>query len=187
MTDCDAMRESLQAFLDGELGGADRARVEAHLDGCAACRRRASRYRRLFLLLEDPAVPEASPALTAAVMRRVAAGRARDQRWQRWVAAAAVALVVAAGTLLAWGHVGAAHWLPDAELSLTGLGQSLAEVLEGLGEWRLEWSIEWMPTLPGAPVVGLIGLALLVGNAALAWRWRGLARLNGDLRRGAMP
>jgi hypothetical protein len=35
--DCRAVREELDAFVDGELTGADRLRVSHHLDRCSAC------------------------------------------------------------------------------------------------------------------------------------------------------
>jgi len=35
--DCRAIREELDAFVDGELTGADRLRVSQHLDRCSAC------------------------------------------------------------------------------------------------------------------------------------------------------
>jgi len=182
MSDCEATREGVQAYLDGELEPAEQARLEGHLSGCPSCQRLVARYRRLFTVLEEPAIPQAPSNLVGAVMRRVAAERARSEKWQRWVAAAAVALVVAGATFLAWGQMASAEWLAPSDLSLTGAGQALAEFLEEVGELRVEWSGEWLPTVSGAPALVVVALVLLGANAALAYRWRGLARLNGNVR-----
>ena len=42
---CDDFAAELVAYLDGELGDADRARIETHLGTCLACRQRAGRAR----------------------------------------------------------------------------------------------------------------------------------------------
>ncbi|WP_433039073.1 zf-HC2 domain-containing protein [Actinomycetospora sp. CA-053990] len=36
--DCDGCREAMSAALDGEADAAEQARIDAHLDGCPACR-----------------------------------------------------------------------------------------------------------------------------------------------------
>ncbi|HEV2146614.1 MAG TPA: zf-HC2 domain-containing protein, partial [Longimicrobiaceae bacterium] len=71
---------SIQALLDGELSRAERAEVERHLDGCAACRAEADRLRAASTeftaalgLLDRPAALERA---YHAVSRR---------RWRRWV------------------------------------------------------------------------------------------------------
>ena len=38
MPGCEAFAARLSALVDGELDAVERARVEAHLDACAACR-----------------------------------------------------------------------------------------------------------------------------------------------------
>jgi anti-sigma factor RsiW len=50
----------LSAYLDGELAPADRARVEAHLDGCDRCRARLSELRATASLIS--AMPSARPS-----------------------------------------------------------------------------------------------------------------------------
>lgn len=37
MMDCDQALQELEAYIDGELGGAERASVEDHLQGCSHC------------------------------------------------------------------------------------------------------------------------------------------------------
>jgi predicted anti-sigma-YlaC factor YlaD len=36
---CEAVRDSLSAFIDGDAGAEDRRRIEAHLGTCASCAR----------------------------------------------------------------------------------------------------------------------------------------------------
>jgi len=45
--DCEEVLRVIFAYLDGELGGAEHARVEAHLEQCRSCFSRAEFERRL--------------------------------------------------------------------------------------------------------------------------------------------
>jgi hypothetical protein len=113
----------LHAYVDGELGPAERAAVARHLADCAACRGRVLALRAFFADLEAlPDLPpsrDLAPAVLAALgpARRVAppslpstpdgltpdpAGGARSRRW-RWLGAGllAVALALALATALA--------------------------------------------------------------------------------------
>lgn len=65
------LREQLSAYLDGELGPAERARLEAHLQGCPACRAELDSLRRTVELVGRlPAVsPLRSFRLTSAMVR----------------------------------------------------------------------------------------------------------------------
>ncbi len=49
---CDDFAADLVAYLDDELGDADRGRVEAHLGTCLACRRELEQFRRLRALID---------------------------------------------------------------------------------------------------------------------------------------
>jgi hypothetical protein len=94
---CDAPDPNLSAWVDGELGPADAARIEAHVRECEPCRAalRAWRDAGRSLRREDAAADPADRIL-AAVRERRAHGTARTRRRSRWllVPAAAVALVV---------------------------------------------------------------------------------------------
>lgn len=96
MTDCDAARRSLLAYLDGELVGDERQAVEAHLQGCAACRRSYAAEEGLTAAIEAalprPAAPE---ALRARVARLAERSGSRTRRYVTFAAtlAAAVALL----------------------------------------------------------------------------------------------
>jgi anti-sigma factor RsiW len=49
--ECRSIRESLVAYVDGELDVGERAAVDVHLRTCADCRRESEELRRLTLLV----------------------------------------------------------------------------------------------------------------------------------------
>jgi anti-sigma factor RsiW len=70
----DPVREWLGAYHDGELTAERRAWVEAHLNGCAACREDLAGLRALSSLLgslPEPAMEREPEAFTAEVLRRL--------------------------------------------------------------------------------------------------------------------
>lgn len=58
--DCKRDRETLTAYVDGELEGAERAELESHLASCAACSDAVAAERRLGAMFA--ALPEVTPA-----------------------------------------------------------------------------------------------------------------------------
>ena len=93
----DTWRDQLSALLDGELDGAARARVTAHLADCADCRACLAELTALHELLGGMEELEPPAALAERVMARVRAERmARrvpGRGWHGWAAAAACAAV----------------------------------------------------------------------------------------------
>ena len=97
--------EDLVAWLDGELGAADSARVAAHVSACASCAHEADLLHRSGELLAE--LPGRTPSADFAdrVVRAVRAPetpdtappRARSLTFPRWAAAAAAVLVVTVG------------------------------------------------------------------------------------------
>jgi hypothetical protein len=83
----------LDEYLDGELAGADRALVEAHLASCAGCRSELERSRKLEAVLRS--VPSGAAPDADRFVQSVKA-RSRRSREARWALAAA-ALIAAAG------------------------------------------------------------------------------------------
>jgi hypothetical protein len=80
---CHDARESLSAFLDEALAPDERRGVEAHLEGCAECRRELERLRQTVALLHR-VEPARAPV---GFVDRVAAA-ARPRPWYRRAAAA---------------------------------------------------------------------------------------------------
>jgi anti-sigma factor (TIGR02949 family) len=102
--ECDRVAPLVSPFLDGELGSADRAGVEAHLAGCKTCRGAIEAERAFSSYIRSEAPRHAAPpALRARVMAAVAAeslgrDRPRNREWARLAAAALIGAVIASGT-----------------------------------------------------------------------------------------
>ncbi len=108
------LREMLGSYALGHLDPAERDRVRAHLDGCAACRAELAEIAPLAARLAavDPdaldATPTPPPDLGARVMARIAEEERtlvplhRAVVRRRVLAAAAVAGVAAAGGAVGW-------------------------------------------------------------------------------------
>lgn len=100
------IRELLDAFVDGELGPADAARVEAHLPVCAPCREAVAATRALkasFAALPETPAPR-SFRLTPAMVAQPAPPLPRPASpgfivIARFAAAASVAAFAVVGTL----------------------------------------------------------------------------------------
>lgn len=113
MTCLEARRE-FPAFWRRAMPSASRARLVAHLHGCAEC----DRAFRAFALsapvlhseLVEEAMPQASPPpLNLVRPRRFAVPRsaplARGGTWRTWKIAAAASLMITIGGLSAWSSV----------------------------------------------------------------------------------
>jgi anti-sigma factor RsiW len=106
----------LGEYLDGELSGEARRRLEAHLGECAGCRRRVElerAFREIYTapLRPDEAPPAVRERMTALLAALADPDRSRAGRRRRVVVAAAAALVVAgaaAGVFLGGGQRAAA-------------------------------------------------------------------------------
>jgi anti-sigma factor RsiW len=77
MDSCQAIREQMAFYLDGELYGGELAAFEEHLAGCAACHQRCAQERRWLSGVREarPLYP-APPALRERVERLLAAAPA---------------------------------------------------------------------------------------------------------------
>lgn len=105
---CEEFSALLDLFVDGELSPVDMIRVQAHLDGCAACRAYvddALAIRAAFPLAEDTAVPD---GFAEGVMERVKASPRRRpaRRWGKPLAslAACCAIVLLLAPLFSGGE-----------------------------------------------------------------------------------
>ena len=82
---CRQWRESLGAYALGHLGEAERAGIEAHLDGCAECRRELASLKSIssVLPLADPDRFGAVPAPPTGLGDRIAAQIGAERRVAR--------------------------------------------------------------------------------------------------------
>jgi len=122
----------LLRWLDGELSGAERSRVEAHLVHCPDCATEARAYRALFAGLAGlPAAPVApSPLLAGRIVAAVAADRAaRAARRPRWLEIAGAAYTGSAAAVLVAGV--AAFASPWREPLTIGIRDTFSALLSG--------------------------------------------------------
>jgi anti-sigma factor RsiW len=78
------MESRILAYLDGRLNESEHAEVQKHLDGCAACRVRATEFSSVSDLLDELPVIEPSPAFDVRVRARIAAEPVK-QNWWAWL------------------------------------------------------------------------------------------------------
>jgi anti-sigma factor RsiW len=99
-TICRRVGENLSAYLDGELQGAARREVEAHLKVCAACRKELADLEATWQLLDDLEAPIVPRTFQSQVVARAAAEAAESpwrRAWRRSGVRRAVAGAAAAG------------------------------------------------------------------------------------------
>jgi anti-sigma factor RsiW len=81
---CEKMETRILAYVDGRLKEGERAEVEKHLAGCAACRVRVNEFRAVTDLLDQLPVIEPSGAFDARVHALVAAEPKKRSGWLAW-------------------------------------------------------------------------------------------------------
>jgi anti-sigma factor (TIGR02949 family) len=111
--DCKNASTLLEAYLDNELDRAEARELEAHVDGCAACRAELSRLGELRQALRDQALRHSAPPSLRERIRAEASGSgtstitSRDRifgmpAWSRLAAACVLAFGVGAVTMSGW-------------------------------------------------------------------------------------
>ncbi len=81
MSDHEDIRKLLSAYCSRDLDPAGTARVEQHLETCAACRSELADLKTALQLIRTSPEVEPPPWLTARVMARVKEQQARKQSW----------------------------------------------------------------------------------------------------------
>src|SRR6267154_4545477 len=95
------METRILAYVDGRLKEDERAEVEKHLEGCAACRMRTNEFRAVGDLLDELPMIEPSGAFNARVHALVAAEPEKRSSWLAWLTPAPRIAFVASMLLLA--------------------------------------------------------------------------------------
>ena len=169
---CNDVLESLAAYALGALEVEERAEVEAHLEGCARCRRQLHTYTEAAAALGEGAPQvEPPPELRQRLLERAAAlGPATRprQRLPRWpLLAPPSAAAVAAGVLLLAllaTQVVLLRSIGELRRQNAQLTAQLAEVTAQsalLGEaLQLQRSVVYLSAAPGTTVATLRGDAL---------------------------
>ncbi|HLK03775.1 MAG TPA: zf-HC2 domain-containing protein [Candidatus Acidoferrum sp.] len=81
---CEKMETRILAYVDGRLKEGERAEMENHLEGCAACRVRVNEFRAVDDLLDELPMIEPSGAFNARVHALVAAEPEKRKGWLAW-------------------------------------------------------------------------------------------------------
>lgn len=143
------VRESIQAFVSGDLDQGRTAEVRAHLAVCPDCRREADQARETWDLLGEIAAAPAPGGSIWPEVRGRTVGRADHARdwffgqgaWSRSaLATGAVAAGLVLGALIPAGQAPDASatdleedsWLAEATWAADGGGVGLADILLGL-------------------------------------------------------
>ena len=105
MGGCDRLRDLIALYASGDLNDEDRARVEAHLEGCAKCRRDLAAMRGLVELVSSERVTppdDLAARITEHVRRGVVTPVAprSSVRWSVALGIASVAVVVFAAGIV---------------------------------------------------------------------------------------
>jgi predicted anti-sigma-YlaC factor YlaD len=165
--------EQLNEYLDDVLLNGERARVEAHVAQCGACRAELASMQAVFVALDglqsEPVARDLGPAVVYAVVveRRRAARRRRLGRAALALQGVAVALLLASGwSMLVARYQGSIQWVSAESLRTT---------------WKsvtARWHVLWTAVVVGWHVWWTEVLAELQELPAALGQWtRGLLRL----------
>jgi anti-sigma factor RsiW len=97
---CDEIRPRLSSYQDGEIPADARARIEAHLERCTACRDELEAIARVARLVAGAAVA-ASPGFEGRLAARLETKHRVEDLWARRGRLARRACLVAAAVLVA--------------------------------------------------------------------------------------
>jgi anti-sigma factor RsiW len=111
---CHHIQKRLAAYQDGEIGGKERDRIAAHLEGCPACRSAYTELEQAWQSLEKIPEIQASPGFERRLFERIDAVPEPRSRWRfpwvSWIdraypAPAMAAVLLLVGTVLG-GYLG---------------------------------------------------------------------------------
>lgn len=130
---CREWRESLGAFVLGQLPEEERAALEAHLEGCPECRAEASMLTGVARLLPmaDPAHFDAAPAPPPSLADQVVATiraekrKGRRRRWRLGLAFGGVTAALAAAALAIFVLPGGSGGAPEQHVAFHSLPAGL--------------------------------------------------------------
>src|SRR5207247_10490466 len=135
MKNCDSTRESLGAWLDGELDRAESEAVRAHLEGCVVCKEERRQLEKLQAALKSVLDSEASriafPPFWSSVQQRITEKSAWREDVVDWLRS------VFSGPRIAWA-------IPAVILLLLGVlsGDSLVSGFRYFGQRNNFASVE---------------------------------------------
>ncbi|KAA5539749.1 hypothetical protein FYK55_23415 [Roseiconus nitratireducens] len=137
---CQSVQDQLSAYLDGELGTAERHQIEEHLSQCPACDAEWQSFRQLGQLFRE-SVPAETPPPWESVESRMLPRRLPAGPWW-WSTTTAAAAAIAALLLVAVGFWASApknqrdriaqpsEAGQDEETSMAGMAMNAEHMLE---------------------------------------------------------
>jgi anti-sigma factor RsiW len=100
---CEALRNELEAYADGELASANAKSLEAHLDSCPVCTAEVLRIMQLKRLTHNAGLRyEPSAAFRAKIEKKIAQPKRAWFTWPALAAVAATAVIIAVVALGLW-------------------------------------------------------------------------------------
>jgi anti-sigma factor RsiW len=111
---CHRIQKRLATYQDGEVGGKERERIAAHLEGCPACRSAYAELEQAWQSLEKIPEIQASPGFERRLFERINAVPEPCSRWRfpwvSWIdraypASAMAVVLLLVGTVLG-GYLG---------------------------------------------------------------------------------
>ncbi len=140
----------LSAYLEHDLGDAERAKMDAHLRACTTCVGDLEDLRGAVDLLRRLPDPEPPPFLAARVMARIAAGEARSPVWRRWLEQLGAPLVAAPLAAAAAALLVFSFAAPPSAIQIASGPERPDRTREPIGPDRTREPIE-MEEIPIAP------------------------------------
>ncbi|MFH1434476.1 MAG: zf-HC2 domain-containing protein [Pseudomonadota bacterium] len=158
-TGCKKFGDTMQAALDRELEGEDRARFDDHLASCAACASQFRAFELSLALFEAIPAPQPGPSFAAGAVRKARlAKQAHARRNLLWAWGMAAGLLVASLAVIGtWTEV----FSPLLPALVTGIPRAVSgsiALIGGLGSAFNAMASTLMP----------------LGEAAAALSWKGL-------------
>jgi anti-sigma factor RsiW len=180
---CEGHEIALEKRADGQLAGPDRARLEAHLDGCSSCRRYEQHVERMQAVIETGNATVDTDRTWRRVSHYVVQREARDRR--KLTIHVPLAMVVMTAVLLLslrdgpdWrtlfavgflvANVGMIVTLSVRRVRLRRLAQSPRDLLSLV---RRELSTKRISATLGALASALLGLAWLAMGFGFDPEW----------------
>ena len=157
MNSCEQIRESLGAWLDGELSRADSEAVRLHLGGCNACGEERRKLEKLDGMMKAMLVPDADIAFEPfwrGVRNRIEERRSWTADWSErlraWFALPSLGWAVPAVIVLLLAAISYDKYFPDwhsgaprnnfaAVESIDGYGRSVALLREDESKTTVIW------------------------------------------------
>jgi|WetSurMetagenome_2_1015567.scaffolds.fasta_scaffold104556_1 anti-sigma factor RsiW len=127
---CRHIRKRLTAYQDGEIGGEERNRISAHLEGCPACRSFYAEMDRLWQEMGEIPEVEVTQGFERSLLAKIHTAPAPRSWWSfpsifvvhRWIPAPAVALGLMLMGVALGGYLG--NVLVSSSRSVPGWGVS---------------------------------------------------------------